>query len=600
MAKIILANRFDGLGERLIALLNAIYLSNICNVDFKFIWNSMDETNPDIAGDNVIFPSVPDKEDFFNIGFINKYYINYKEQYYNQELWNYKNQNIKGILIKMFDNADVIQCNLAVPIASYFKDIELNEYRKKISKIWIDIDFSQNINTAMQYANIISTQLENYNTIHIRGGDIVYRNDLLYLLTPVALPLHLAIEIILLHKEEKIIIMGNDVKMNRWLKMKFNQNNNIFISEDFLNDKEFDATQKAIFDVILMSKSKQLYFTGASGFSNLSYLIGSCEPIYIYDYYSTREKYYIIKKNMDKYYFDNYHHSFSCMYLYIYGDKLKLPYCKQIENIKLAIKLREDAFIYKVLLVDILLQEEKYQDADNTIRQFGETIDYFLKDLLYEVYGVAGDFLYIFAIKRYFKIKNIKEYPILAGIVYFMIYNFIKINSKLFTNDMNNFLQKNLVDFEVIEQCDFLKNKHDILTTLSMYFVKNYQSTLSKKLLKTRIHNQLSYKLGQTMIINSKSIFGILCMPIYIISTIITYNQEQKIYKAKIKKDPSLKLPPLEEYPDYKEALKEKECLTYKLGQALIQANKTWYKGGYIKLWFEVRKLKREFKKDNK
>ncbi|WP_251820513.1 hypothetical protein [Campylobacter jejuni] len=39
-------------------------------------------------------------------------------------------------------------------------------------------------------------------------------------------------------------------------------------------------------------------------------------------------------------------------------------------------------------------------------------------------------------------------------------------------------------------------------------------------------------------------------------------------------------LPPLESYPDYKEALKEKECFTYKLGQALIQANKTWYGGG--------------------
>ncbi|ECQ9284110.1 alpha-2,3-sialyltransferase, partial [Campylobacter coli] len=26
---------------------------------------------------------------------------------------------------------------------------------------------------------------------------------------------------------------------------------------------------------------------------------------------------------------------------------------------------------------------------------------------------------------------------------------------------------------------------------------------------------------------------------------------------------------------------------------ALIKANKTWYKGGYVKMWFEIRKLKR-------
>ncbi|EAK5067698.1 hypothetical protein CEE11_08790, partial [Campylobacter coli] len=74
------------------------------------------------------------------------------------------------------------------------------------------------------------------------------------------------------------------------------------------------------------------------------------------------------------------------------------------------------------------------------------------------------------------------------------------------------------------------------------------------------------------------------------------HKQEQKNYQEKIKKDPSLKLPPLENYPDYKEALKEKECLTYKLGEALIKANKTWYKGGYVKMWFEIGKLKREFK----
>ncbi|ECR1482178.1 galactosyltransferase, partial [Campylobacter jejuni] len=37
--------------------------------------------------------------------------------------------------------------------------------------------------------------------------------------------------------------------------------------------------------------------------------------------------------------------------------------------------------------------------------------------------------------------------------------------------------------------------------------------------------------------------------------------------------------------------------LSYKLGQALIQANKNWYGGGYIKLLLEIRKLKREYNK---
>ncbi len=137
-----------------------------------------------------------------------------------------------------------------------------------------------------------------------------------------------------------------------------------------------------------------------------------------------------------------------------------------------------------------------------------------------------------------------------------------------------------------------IKNKDELIqnTNNLLSFQTKYGTA------KTRIQNQLSYKLGQAMILNSKSILGYLIMPMALLSIIISHKQEQKIYQEKIKKDPSLKLPPLESYPDYKEALKLKNHLSYKLGEALIQANKTWYGGGYIKLLFDIRKIKREIK----
>lgn len=98
---------------------------------------------------------------------------------------------------------------------------------------------------------------------------------------------------------------------------------------------------------------------------------------------------------------------------------------------------------------------------------------------------------------------------------------------------------------------------------------------------KARIQNQLSYKLGQAMIVNSKSFLGYIRMPFVLSYIKDKHKQEQKNYQEKIKKDPSLKLPPLESYPDYQEALKEKECFTYKLGEALIRANNNWYGGVY-------------------
>ncbi|MCV3406114.1 hypothetical protein L8T94_03065 [Campylobacter lari] len=136
-----------------------------------------------------------------------------------------------------------------------------------------------------------------------------------------------------------------------------------------------------------------------------------------------------------------------------------------------------------------------------------------------------------------------------------------------------------------------LQGKDQIIQNLENK-IKDVEFKLYFKTAKSRIQNQLSYKLGQAMIVNSKSILGYIRMPFVLSYIKDKHKQEQKIYQEKIKKDPSLKLPPLEDYPDYQEALKEKECLTYKLGQALIQANKTWYKGGYIKLWFEIKRLK--------
>ncbi|MGI7951776.1 hypothetical protein ACNGH0_06290 [Campylobacter coli] len=146
----------------------------------------------------------------------------------------------------------------------------------------------------------------------------------------------------------------------------------------------------------------------------------------------------------------------------------------------------------------------------------------------------------------------------------------------------------------LIKELEIKKLEQELNINQAFSYIPKEQSA------KQRIQNQLSYKLGQAMIINSKSLLGYIRMPFVLSYIKDKHKQEQKNYQEKIKKDPSLKLPPLENYPDYKEALKEKECLTYKLGEALIRANNNWYGGGYIKLWFEIRKLKREFrKKDN-
>ena len=144
---------------------------------------------------------------------------------------------------------------------------------------------------------------------------------------------------------------------------------------------------------------------------------------------------------------------------------------------------------------------------------------------------------------------------------------------------------------------DFMKKQLELQSKTMELQIKEFESVLHYGTAKSRIHNHLSYKLGKAMIENSKSILGYIRMP-YVLSYIKEqHNKEQKQYQERIKNNPNLKLPQLESYPDYQEALEEKECLTYKLGEALMRADRTWYKGGYVKFCFnDLPKLKRKHK----
>ena len=92
-----------------------------------------------------------------------------------------------------------------------------------------------------------------------------------------------------------------------------------------------------------------------------------------------------------------------------------------------------------------------------------------------------------------------------------------------------------------------------------------------------KIENSLSFQLGKVMIRNSKTLSGCILMPFKLIYTIKTWKKERKYF-------PRL---PLHFYSDYHEALKEKECFTYKLGEAFIKASKNWYGGGGIEIYLQ-------------
>lgn len=153
---------------------------------------------------------------------------------------------------------------------------------------------------------------------------------------------------------------------------------------------------------------------------------------------------------------------------------------------------------------------------------------------------------------------------------------------------------------ESIKKLEVKKLEKDLglkLSKLEPRIVLNLNESLKTSAV-ARIKNHLTYKLGTAIIICNKSLFTLFSLPFILSFIKAQYKKEQNAYKALIKKRPELKLPNIETYPDYKEALKEKECFTYKLGLALMKADKEWLRGGYIKFYFEAKKLEREFKKN--
>lgn len=110
-----------------------------------------------------------------------------------------------------------------------------------------------------------------------------------------------------------------------------------------------------------------------------------------------------------------------------------------------------------------------------------------------------------------------------------------------------------------------------------------------------RIKNHLAYKLGQAMIEYNKNGGGYchLFKKLYKIKK--QHKKEQKIYQQTIQVFPQLKYPNLETCSDYEQALRYKFHLSYMLGEVLIKAGKTWYKGSGFKLKNDIKKAKKEF-----
>ena len=135
--------------------------------------------------------------------------------------------------------------------------------------------------------------------------------------------------------------------------------------------------------------------------------------------------------------------------------------------------------------------------------------------------------------------------------------------------------------------------------TAQLHFMQNELELIEKenKRLKTkpllwgaenRIRNQLTYRLGFTLVNSYQRRFGWLILPFSLLKTYCEYRRDFALSKWE-------KLPPIEKYADFKEADKLKKQLSYKVGQSFLKSIRNPFR--WFIMPFEINKEIKNFRK---
>lgn len=96
--KLILASRDDGLGERLRAMLNALYICKHLDFEFGFVWQPLEASTDEISNNKLAPIIVPKQEEIFSKEFIKKYSYNgiFKDAV--DEFGKFKRKNLQNLI----------------------------------------------------------------------------------------------------------------------------------------------------------------------------------------------------------------------------------------------------------------------------------------------------------------------------------------------------------------------------------------------------------------------------------------------------------------------------------------------------------------------
>lgn len=558
--KLFISVRDDGVATRLLSILNAMYLADkfydIKNM--RFFWNNkvvlfnnyyIDNNSREFENCNIIGQSVDKVESIFSLNFINKHYLE-NEYFYTTNMAYAKDAiypNHTLDLLKMGFNKTYIymleqilnnkyiyvhQHNLSLQ----FNGIELNDkYQNKLKEMWAYIDFSDYLKQQIIKANQKSSSLDKFIVVHVRSGDIIYNysNARKFNLEGVYHATPLELATAIIARNKyDNIVIVGDDLTSTHILKDTFKSDRVFHISDFRDDN-LSNLELLMFDLIFMSNAFKIYGTH-SALVSLASILGKNKIFQnSYNVFNKQEQYRYFKKYNSLFLqVHNSQKAFSLFHMYLLSLQNKDSYCISIKYLKKALFLDVDNDKYRIHIIYLLVHNNKYKIAERYLR----VVLFYRKDIfLSTLFSVSW-----------------------GGYVYLNIFSdFLKSTQKIYNV---RHLYPNIF---------YIVNEIIKLNLFATFLVKQH----------------LSYKLGKR-IMETRSILDVIRLPLDL-KNIMSCRKKNPLILNNIK---------LIDCLDYNEALKIKNYFSYRLGFALIKAHKNWYKGGYIKFWFDVYKLRKEYK----
>lgn len=377
----------DGFGMRLFAMMAGLLLSEKTNLPFYFKWGKIEDV---IGNTHEMFNSIKHIPfalgkvgDIFSEEFIQKYYIDdckdissnhgfgihQEKKTFNdikngpfEQKWGWYAPGIEG-----------------GALSQWISDYEEEQCYKDFRQVYKKIQFSEKYLNIIEDAKSIAKNLGHFVSIHIRGADIVfsssYKQASLYgFVGDKYFPYEIAIEIIKseLNKNNTIIVFSQDVKSSEKL-IDYFKNSKIILADVFAK-KYTDTTQRAFFEINLMSHSELIYTPGISlqksAFSQCaSFISGNKKDVSFHEVFSLNEQFEILNRNIQILDLNPLYRSMAYFRLYQLSLSLKKNLKYAFEYIEKAIENDNDNMAWKIHKCYLLILNKDYNSVEEYLKK---------------------------------------------------------------------------------------------------------------------------------------------------------------------------------------------------------------------------------------